>query len=457
MFKVKNQARNKLAQNVRWQALLLLDQIFNEGQYSNVVIDEFLQKNLLNKKDQDLLVKLVYGVIQNRTYLDYQLAEFIQDKKIDDWVHILLQLSTYQLIFLDRVPSHAVVDQAVQIAKLNSHQGLANLVNAILRNFDRRGIKALDDKSPINEQLATKYSMPLWLVAYFQEKFPQLDQEALLANFNQEAKLSVRVNQASADPISVKESLESEGYQVESSQLSPLGLLVKGSNPIHSAAYLDGQFIVQDESSMTVAPLAQLQGREQVLDACAAPGGKATHIAQILKEKNQAGHLTALDLSAYKLNRLAEHAQRMGLDSYIDLKVEDFLAFGDLSQAGFDVIYLDAPCSGLGLMRRKPEIKYEKTYEDILALSQIQSEMLEHAADLLKSGGRLIYSTCTLSLEENEANIREFIQKHPEFSIDPVKANEVMDPSVITPEGMVRLWPHIHQCDGFFICRMIKN
>lgn len=204
---------------------------------------------------------------------------------------------------------------------------------------------------------------------------------------------------------------------------------------------------------MLVAPLGQLRGDEAVLDACAAPGGKATQIASYLTT----GHLQALDLSASKLKKLAQHAERMGLQDKLTIQVADARYFVPDTQMLYDVIYLDAPCSGLGLMRRKPEIKYQKSKEAIQSLVNLQAQLLDHVAGLLKPGGRLIYSTCSIAYEENEWQVNAFLDRYPDFARQAIQKEEVKQADLITDQGDIRIWPHQYETDGFFISRLSKN
>ena len=204
---------------------------------------------------------------------------------------------------------------------------------------------------------------------------------------------------------------------------------------------------------MLVAPLGQLRGDEAVLDACAAPGGKATQIASYLTT----GHLQALDLSASKLKKLAQHAERMGLQDKLTIQVADARYFVPDTQMLYDVIYLDAPCSGIGLMRRKPEIKYLKDYDQVLELAELQEQLFDHLLSLLKAGGRLIYSTCTLTYEENEELVAKLLAKHSNLEIEAIQSHEVLQEDLLTNQGFIRVWPHQFETDGFFISRFIKN
>ena len=452
-MKIKKNAQQKLKNNIRWHALQLLVQIEHEGQYSNVIIDRFLQSTLLDERDKALLVQIVYGTTQRRLTLDFFLAPFIQGKKIDQWIQTLLRLTVYQLVYLERVPIHAALNEAVNIAKLNGHQAVGNFVNALLRRFLREERPSFDQCETVEERLSITYSMPMWIVKLLLEQLPFEEVEALLASLLEKPVVSARINDIPERRVQMMHQLQEEGFEVEASTMSPYGIRCLKGNLVHSDFFAEGKITIQDESSMLVAPVGRLSGEESVLDACAAPGGKATHIASLL----QNGHLTALDISHAKLEKVAQHLQRLNLADKVTLKVADASKFSPQNDALYDMIYLDAPCSGLGLMRRKPEIKYEKRLNDVKALLHIQFELIEHVAGLLRSGGTLIYSTCTLTQEENEHLVETFLRQHPEFMLDPIQTSDGVPANCITKQGYVRVWPHTFQTDGFFICRLLKR
>lgn len=456
-MKIKGQARTKLKENVRWHALILLHQIEYEGQYSNVLLDRFIRQNSLDERDHHFLVQVVYGTVQRRITLDYWLEPFIQGKKMETWVQSLLRMSLYQMVYLDRVPQHAILNEAVKIGKLNGHQGIGNFINGILRAVSRQGLRDLPD--PQNEcwdYLSVKASLPVWLVESLNEWMGQPDFDVLetaLVSLLQIPKLSVRIKGSKADRARIKAQIQEEGIQVIESHVSPYGLIVEKGSILTSSAYRQGEITVQDESSMLVAPLGIQTGDEKVLDACSAPGGKATHMASLL----DSGSLLALDLSAAKLKKVEGHLTRMGLMEKASVQVADASKFLPPEGELYDTIYLDAPCSGLGLMRRKPEIKYQKTREDIESLVHIQGDLLEHVSRFLKPGGRLIYSTCTLSPLENENIIETFLKNHSEFCLEPIRPEEVEMRDLVTDQGMIRVWPHQAMSDGFFIGRLRKR
>lgn len=453
-MKIKARSHKVLKENIRWHALILLDKIENNNEYSNVVINHFLDKSEFDERDNNLLVQIVYGAVQNRCTIDYYLQPIIQGKKIDQWILTLLRMSVYQLVYLDRIPSYAVVNEAVLIAKTNSHQQLGKFVNALLRNFMRQPLPDTAAIKDVQERISIQYSVDRWIVDYFSEMLPNEELETLFKSIQQEPYLSARINSAKefsrADIVKL---LEGEGVKVIESNLSPEGMRVVEGNILQTQAFSQGLVTIQDESSMMVVPLGQIEGSERILDACAAPGGKTTHIASKLTN----GRLTALDISAAKLNIVNEHLERMDLSQLVNTIAVDATKFKPDNDELYDIIYLDAPCSGLGLMRRKPEIKYEKSLKDVHNLAMIQKELLKHTATLLKPGGKLIYSTCTMTVEENEHLIDWFLKQESDFIHDEIKEAEGLPAEIITEEGNIRIWPQQFQTDGFFMCRLVKK
>lgn len=450
-MKIKAKSQKQLKNNLRWHALLLLNDI-EEGNFSHLVLNDFLQESSLSERDNRLLVQIVYGVIQHRYNLDYQLEPFIQGKKLEDWISILLRLSIFQLMYLDRVPSHAVVNEAVSIAKTNGHQGLGNLINGILRNVLRSSWRDYQEIEDDKTRLSVQYSVEPWIVGHLLEQLPMDRVESILQSLLETPKTSVRINPKKTHRDEMMDLLAQEGIIASPSQVSQDGLIIEAGDILSSQYFTDGYLTVQDESSMLVGQLGKIAGPESVLDACAAPGGKATHVASMLTE----GHLTALDISASKMERVRENLSRMDLEETVTLKVEDALKFVPKKDLFYDRIFIDAPCSGLGLMRRKPEIKYDKDYQDILNLAEIQKGMLTHLSQFLKPNGQFIYSTCTLSREENEDVISHFIQENPVFHVDPIESHEGVPEDLLTEEGYVRIWPDSYGTDGFFISRLTK-
>lgn len=456
-MKVKPQAAKRLKHNVRFQALQILVEIDWHDQYSNVLLNRALSQTELKPVDQGLLVNLVYGSIQHRLSLDFYLEPFIKGKKLEPWIRSLLRMTVYQMLYLERIPDHAAINEAVNIAKLNGHAGLAGLVNGVLRNFRRQELRSLDTVTDPVEALSIQYSVAPWIVALLQKQYDQASLADLLASLNQRPRLTARIQTHPNERDQILAQLTAAGYQVEAGNLSPYAIESLDGRILESPAFQAGRLTIQDESSMLVAPIGRPVAGQRLLDACSAPGGKATHMAYLL----EAGHLDALDISQAKLDLVAGHMDRLGLSQQegltISLHATNALDFMPPSGTLYDIIYLDAPCSGLGLMRRKPEIKYTKQASDIEALSSLQSQLLDHVANLLKPGGTLVYSTCTLAQAENRDQVKAFLARRPDFQLSPIGAEEVQGASVLAADGMIEVLPQDYLTDGFFIARMTKS
>lgn len=456
-MKVKSLAAKRLKHNVRFQALQLLVEIDWHDQYSNVLLNRALSQTELKPVDQGLLVNLVYGSIQHRLTLDFYLEPFIKGKKLEPWIRSLLRMTVYQMLYLERIPDHAAINEAVNIAKLNGHAGLAGLVNGVLRNFRRQELRSLDTVTDPVEALSIQYSIAPWIVALLQKQYDQSILVDLLASLNQRPRLTARIQAHPNERDQILAQLTAAGYQVEAGNLSPYAIESLDGRIIESPAFQAGRLTIQDESSMLVAPIGRPVAGQRLLDACSAPGGKATHMAYLL----EAGHLDALDISQAKLDLVAGHMERLALSQQegltISLHATDALDFMPPRGTLYDIIYLDAPCSGLGLMRRKPEIKYTKQASDIEALSSLQSQLLDHVASLLKRGGTLVYSTCTLAQAENRDQVKAFLARRPDFQLSPIGAEEVQGASVLAADGMIEVLPQDYLTDGFFIARMTKS
>ena len=431
---------------------MILDEVLNHQAFSNVLINRWLKDSDFSIKDDNLLVHLIYGVIQRKLTLDYYLSPYIKDRKIEDWVRVLLQLSIYQLEYMDRIPSHAVVNEAVTIAKIQGHQGLANFVNGVLRSYLRGGKPEIIDTGDRHQELSLKYSVDPIIINQLADSLEDHELEEMLASLLTPPYISVRINSKLTNRTDVINLLLSQGFEVEESHLSGQGLRILSGNILTSKAYKLGLVTVQDESSMLVAPLGQLSGGEQVLDACSAPGGKATHIASFL----DTGHLLAMDISSTKLEKVKAHSLRLKVDDVMSFRSGDALEFIPEQGQMYDKIYIDAPCSGLGLMRRKPEIKYHNDPQVYYDLANLQLNLLNHLYQFLKPGGILVYSTCTLSRIENEDVVDNFLNNHSDLKIKPIQSDEVVMKTLITTQGYIRVWPHITMTDGFFIARFEK-
>ncbi|APT17926.1 SUN protein [Amylolactobacillus amylotrophicus DSM 20534] len=431
-------------------ALNVLTKVLQQKSYSNIQLNFSLNNSTLDERDKALVTQLVYGTIQYKLFLEYQIKHLLRAKPKESFVVPLLLMSVYQLQFLDKIPDHAVLNSANELAKKRSSHGAYKLVNGILRNVQRQG-PLLPAVGQTAEYLSIKESMPEWLVKYLSDKFGNSKTARILQSLNTVSHNSVRVNTKKTTVQAAKEELHDQGFDVTVSPLRGENILLSHGGVAATNLFRDGQITIQDEASSVVVDALHVEPGDIVLDACAAPGGKTMQIAELLDQN--VGKVTALDLHEKKLALIENNAKRLELTDLITVQAMD--ARNVASEFGpqkFDKILVDAPCSGLGLLRRKPEIRYEKTFTDIINLSKIQLAILESVAQSLKIGGRIVYSTCTITPEENEEVVARFIAAHPEFFVEQIKLPSF--DSVKTEVGTdltVRIFPDDYQTDGFSI------
>lgn len=449
--------KKEILQSSRYLAVEILEKIEQEDAYSNLLLREVINNQELSKEEANLLTELVYGVLQRRMLLDYQLEPFLKkQKKLAHWVGQLLRLSLYQMEFLDRIPDHAIINEAANIARVKGHRGIVGLVNGVLRNIQRKGVRETTHVQPLNKRLSIQYSLPQWLIDEFIKQHGEKEAEAFANSFSERPKLSLRVNLRKISREAAIDELKEEGFDVTESTISPYGIIVEKGVPIESRLFKEGYLAVQDESSMLVAPALNVKPSHYVLDACAAPGGKTMHIATSFLDKEEGGKIVALDIHEHKINLIKDNAKRLKVKEVVEAKHLDARqVLNEFKPETFDRILIDAPCSGLGLMRRRPEIRYNKTKQDILSLQKLQLEILNEASKTLKLGGELIYSTCTITQEENQEVVRQFLEKNKEFSRAKVELPE--SELQVSKDGSLTIYPHQYGTDGFFICRLKKQ
>ena len=424
-------------------ALAVLEDVFVNQAYSNIALNKHLKGSQLSAADKGLVTEIVYGTVARKLTLEWYLSHFIQDRdKLDNWLYILLLLSAYQLRYLDKIPSHAVVNEAVELAKARK-KGSEKLVNAVLRRILREGWPDIDSIKRKNKRDSIAYSLPVWLVSKLKEEYGEERAQAIFKSLLVRNKASIRVTD-----LSRKEEIKAV-LEATDSPLAATGLVKEHGHFAGHDLFAEGVITIQDESSQLVAPTLDPQGDEQVLDACAAPGGKTAHIASYLTS----GKVTALDLYDHKLDLIQENAERLGVAERVQTqkldarKVHEF--FG---RDSFDKILVDAPCSGIGLLRRKPDIKYNKETADFTSLQEIQLEILGSVCQTLRKGGIITYSTCTIVSEENFQVVEAFLESHPEF--EQVKLeHECKD---ILKDGCILITPELYGSDGFFISQFRK-
>ncbi|OIJ09852.1 16S rRNA (cytosine(967)-C(5))-methyltransferase [Anaerobacillus arseniciselenatis] len=443
--------------NVREVALDILLQIEKNQAYSNLLLNQTIKREKINEKDIGLLTEIVYGTIQRKNTLDYYLSQFVKIKlkKLDDWVLVLLRLSLYQIIYLDRVPERAVVHEAVELAKKKGHKGISAMVNGTLRSLLRQGVPSFNKIEDPIEKLAISYSHPIWLTKRWIDQFGEDKTKAVCEINCTPPMVTARVNKMKVRNIDeVIEKLEGEGVICERGDLSDDAIkVIKGTLP-NTTAYKEGMVTIQDESSMLVARALGAMPKMKVLDSCAAPGGKTTHIAELM---NNEGEICALDLHEHKVKLIDEQASRLNL-SIIHTKATDSRKANEVfEKESFDCILVDAPCTGLGVIRRKPDIKWQKQEADIERITLIQKDILSAVAPLLKKGGTIVYSTCTIDDLENEEVVKSFLNEHSNFELDEtLKERLPKKLEGLYNKGMVKILPSDFNTDGFFISSLKK-
>ncbi len=409
----------------------------------------------MDERERALFTELVYGVLRWQGRLDWHINQLSTTKpdKILPSVRILLRLALYQILFLDRIPDHAAVNEAVKLARASHPAHLAGFVNGILRSAIRQG-DAWDWPSPQNhpaEYLAVTAAHPLWLVKRWLQELGYMETEALCRANNTVAPLVLRVNPLRADSDKVLAWCRAAGIHAEPSPL--LSGAIRLTSPRQdigaSEMHRQGWVQIQDEASQLVGRVVAPRPGERVLDLCSGFGGKTTPLGILMENR---GTITAVDESAWKLEHLEMNAQRQGIE-IIQTIAANILEAGLEQEHRFDRVLLDAPCSGFGSLRRNPDIKWRRHPKDPYRFSQLQGQLLHRAAHFVKQDGILVYATCTLLSEENEAVAERFSAQHPEFICEEVANLLPTNQNIARHDPFLKTWPHHHSVDGFFAAR----
>lgn len=436
----------------------ILLRIDKDHSYSHLLINEYIESRELDLKDVALLTEIVYGTVQRQITLDYYIDPFIRPrKKLDQWVRVLLRMSIYQMVYLDRVPDYAIIHEAVHIAKHHGHQGIASFVNGVLRNIQRKGVSHVQSIEDDIKRLSIETSHPMWLVNRWIEHYGfKLTEEMCHANLKQKP-LSVRIQPLKITREQAIDQLNELDIQTQPSSFSEQGIIIEKGHIIDTDLFSEGYITIQDQTSMLASEILDVSAGMYVLDACSAPGGKVTHLAELMNDK---GTIHAYDLHQKKINLIEKKASQLQL-TIIQAKQGDARQLRSVyDEETFDRILVDAPCSGLGVIRNKPDIKYNKDMHDIERLAQIQLDILTEIAPLLKKNGRLVYSTCTVDVQENEGVVQRFLNKHSNYHVDvdffEQLPTQLKESPGVTKHGL-QIFPHMYQTDGFFLTRFIRH
>lgn len=444
--------------NPRRTALEILLRVERDRAFAEQLLDQELSRGTLAGPDRGLLTELVYGVLRRQGTLDFLVDAFAASRggRLERAVLVILRLGLYQLLFLDRIPASAAVNESVNLAKAVAPRA-AGLVNAVLRRADReRGsLPWPDPGADPAGYLAVRHSHPRWLVERWIEQLGAPEAEELAAAMAEQAPLTIRVNTLKTTRGAYLAELAAAGVAAEPTAWGPHGIRIASRIAITALpGFAEGLFAVQDESSQLAAFFLDPQPGERVLDVCAAPGGKAGYLAQLMENR---GEVLACDISAKKLRLVTEAAARLGIDIIRTVAGDATKSETPADGHPFDRILLDAPCSGLGVIRRNPEGKWWKTPEDVARLAATQRNILDAVAPRLRPGGILLYSTCSTMVAENEAIIDDFLSRYGDFVLEDLNALYPAFSRLFTGRGDFRSWPHRHGMDGFFAARLKKS
>lgn len=439
------------AAKTREIALDILLEVLEKGGFVHDILRRALEKyQYLEKQDRAFITRLTEGTVERLLTVDAILDACMKSgiQKQRPVIRTILRMSVYQLLWMDRVPDRAVCDEAVRLAKSRGLGGLGGLVNGVLRNAARR------KKEFAFEGWSLRYSMPQWICEMWGKEYTEETVEAMLQAFLEETPVTVRCNRSLASPDEILKSLKGQGADVRQSPLSDQVLYLTGYDYLERLeAFRRGWIQVQDAASVLVTAAAAVQPGDRVLDVCGAPGGKSLHMADQLQGT---GEVTVRDLTEAKVSLIRENIARAGFAN-IHAEVWDALEFDERWEKQADIVIADLPCSGLGVIGKKPDIRYRITKERILSLVKLQRQILSVVSRYVKPGGKLVYSTCTVSRQENEEQREWFLENFPFIpeNLTLLKERGLWEPTL--EDGYVQLLPGKHPCDGFFIAVFQRN
>lgn len=443
--------------NERESVLEVLLEITEHGMYSHIVLRDVLNKyQYLEKKERSFITRVTEGTLEHMMEIDYILDQFskVKVKKMKPVIRNIMRSAVYQMKYMDSVPVSAACNEAVKLAVRKGFGSLRGFVNGVLRNVARNLDQIAYPTEPL-KRLSIQYSMPEWILNLWLKVYDSDIVEQMLQAFQRETPLTIRCNLRMVTPKQLKEHLEAEGVTVKVHPYLEYAFHISGFDYLGDLeSFQNGEFSVQDISSMLVSELAGPKEGDYVIDVCAAPGGKSLHMAEKL---NGSGHVEARDLTEYKVGLIQENIERTGL-SNVEAVQQDALIFDETSVGKADIVLADLPCSGLGVLAKKTDLKYKATKEGADSLAKLQREMLKNVQAYVKDEGKLVYSTCTINPAENMDNVHWFLNQYPEFELIDIHGSlcEELQKDV-KENGCIQLLPGVHQSDGFFLACMKKR
>ncbi len=438
--------------DARLAALTFLEKCRRAEAWSDAVLGSVMDSAGLEGRDRGLCTAICYGVMQNRILLDHSIAAFssVKVNKLEPKVLDILRLSAYQLLFMDRIPASAAVNEGVKLTKKLGYARASGLVNAVLRKIGSNKASLLEPKGKSTaESLSLKYSHPLSLVEYFLSILGEEETEVLLNCHNGEVPIALQVNTVRSDRESLLARFEEKSIDARAHEHLPGCILLRGTGAVSALpGFFEGLFYVQDCAAFMSVMAAEPKAGEKVIDVCSAPGGKSFAAAVLGGGEVD---ITSCDIHENKLKRIRESAERLGIKTLKTLAA-DGREFRSEFENAFDLVIADVPCSGLGVIRKKPDIRYKNT-ADFEALPQIQLDILKNVSRYVKPGGRIIYSTCTVREEENRCVVEAFLSENDCFAAEDFSLPGVGE----SEKGMLQLWPQRHDTDGFFIAKLRRT
>lgn len=423
-------------------ALKILYKIDKEKAYSNIALNEEIKENRkkLEEKDIGLISEIIYGVTSWRLTIDEIIKKYskIKIKKISPWILNILRMGIYQIIFLDKIPKSAAVNESVNLAKRYGHSSSSNFVNAILRKVEKSDYEEFFQIDDNIEKISKTTSMPIWIIEELLKNNNIETVEQICKNSNLKPKITIRINNLKTNKKEIEQKLKGKNIEYKETEYEDFLIFEKIKNVENLDLFKEGLFTIQDISAGQTAKILNPQKGEYILDACAAPGGKTTYIAEIMGNE---GQILAWDIYEHRTKLIEENADRLGI-TIIKTEVKDASIYNNELKEKFDKILLDVPCLGIGVIKRKPDIKWQRKVEDVKEIADIQKRILENCSKYLKSGGYLVYSTCSIIKEENENIIFQFLKENNNFKI---VENNIIN---IIPDN---------EKDGFFICKLQKK
>lgn len=443
--------------NEREIVLEVLLEITEHGMYSHIVLRDVLNKyQYLEKKERSFITRVTEGTLEHMMEIDYILDQFskVKVKKMKPVIRNIMRSAVYQMKYMDSVPVSAACNEAVKLAVRKGFGSLRGFVNGVLRNV-ARNLNQIEYPTEPLKRLSIQYSMPKWILNLWLKAYDSDIVEQMLQAFQRETPLTIRCNLRMVTPKQLKEHLEAEGVTVKVHPYLEYAFHISGFDYLGDLeSFQNGEFSVQDISSMLVSELAGPKEGDYVIDVCAAPGGKSLHMAEKL---NGSGHVEARDLTEYKVGLIQENIERTGL-SNVEAVQQDAMIFDETSVGKADIVLADLPCSGLGVLAKKTDLKYKATKEGADSLAKLQREMLKNVQAYVKDEGKLVYSTCTINPAENMDNVHWFLNEYPEFELIDIHGSlcEELQKDV-KENGCIQLLPGVHQSDGFFLACMKKR